>query len=69
MRVEKTRVLSVLHNIQFLSQPDLAYWHLDRCGLYIVHSLYVFLNSGGIHYNLRRSVWALKIPLKVKLFL
>jgi zinc-binding in reverse transcriptase len=65
MRIEKNKLIFVLHNIQFLSQPDSAYWHLDRSGLY----MYIFLNSGGIHCNLSRSVCALKIPLKVKLFL
>jgi zinc-binding in reverse transcriptase len=33
-----------------------------------VHSLYKFLNSGGIHVSLCRSIWKLPIPLKVKLF-
>jgi hypothetical protein len=53
----------------FLSQLETTCWRLDRNGLYTVHSLYNFLNSGGIHYSLCRYVWVLKIPLKVKLFL
>jgi zinc-binding in reverse transcriptase len=69
MRIEKTQLLFILHSIKFQNQPDSSFWHLDKSGIYSVNSLYKFLNSGEIHYYLTKSVWTLKIPLKVKLFL
>jgi hypothetical protein len=65
MRIEKTKLLALCQSLQFSGHADSAIWHLDKSGLYSVHSLYKFLNSGGIHVSLRRSVWKLPIPLKV----
>jgi zinc-binding in reverse transcriptase len=69
MRVEKNKLLLLLRYVQFQLQPDSAIWHLEKSDLYIVHSLYKFLNSSGIYSPLTRSVWALMIPLKIKIFL
>jgi hypothetical protein len=69
MQVENNKLLLLLRSVQFQLQPNSAIWHLEKSSLYTVHSLYKFLNSGGIHSPLTRSVWALKVPLKIKLFL
>jgi hypothetical protein len=56
MRREKTQLLLLLQSIHFTNDPDYAFWRLDKIGIYSIHTLYKFLNSGGIHYSLTRSV-------------
>jgi hypothetical protein len=70
MRIEKNKLLNICSSLQFSSLADSALWHLDKSGRHTVHSTYRFLNSGeGVTFPLTRSVWALKIPLKIKHFL
>jgi zinc-binding in reverse transcriptase len=69
MRLEKNRLLLLLRSLQFHAHPDSIFWHLEKSSFFTVQSLYKFLNSGGVHIRLTISVWILKIPLKVKLFL
>jgi hypothetical protein len=59
MRVEKTRLLFILSNLHLSSDFDSIFWHLDKSGLFNVHSMYKFLNSGGAHTPVIRSVWSL----------
>jgi zinc-binding in reverse transcriptase len=69
MLVEKTRLLFILSNLHLSSDSDSIFWHLDKSGLFTVHYMYKFLNSGGVHTLIIRSVWSLRISLKFKLFL
>jgi zinc-binding in reverse transcriptase len=69
MCIEKTRLLSIISNMQLSSDLNSIFWYLDKSGIFTVHSMYKFLNSGGVHTPLVRSVWSLRIPLKFKLFL
>jgi zinc-binding in reverse transcriptase len=69
MRVEKTRLLFILFNLHLSSDYDSIFWHLDKSSLFTVHSMYKFLNYGGVHTPVIRSVWSLRISLKFKLFL
>jgi hypothetical protein len=63
MLLEKLKLSELLHSLQFLPHNDSAFWHLTNTGLYTVHSMYNFLNSGGIHTQLSRLLWVLKILL------
>jgi hypothetical protein len=60
MRLEKNQLTLLLHFINFSSISDTVYWNLDKSELYLVHSLYKFSNSKGVHISLTRSIWALK---------
>jgi zinc-binding in reverse transcriptase len=68
-RIEKNKLLTICQSLHLSQQADSALWHLDNSSLYTVHSLYRFLNLGGVTCSLTRSVWSLKIPLKIKFFL
>jgi zinc-binding in reverse transcriptase len=69
MRIEKNKLILICQSLYFTTQADSIYWHLDKSELYTVHSSYNFLNSGVVYHSLPRSVWSLKISLKIKLFL
>jgi hypothetical protein len=59
MRLEKTRLTLLLHSIQFFSNSDTVYWNLDKSEIYSVHSLYKFINSGGVHISLKKNPYGL----------
>jgi zinc-binding in reverse transcriptase len=67
MRIEKNQLYILFQSIQFSYQFDSLFWHLDKSEVHSVHSLYKFLNSGGVHTTLTTTVWSLKISLKIKL--
>jgi hypothetical protein len=64
MSLEKNKLLTTCQSLYLSQQADSALWHLDNLGVYNVHSLYRFLNLGGVTCFLTRSVWTLKIPFK-----
>jgi zinc-binding in reverse transcriptase len=69
MRHEKRQIITLLNSVQFTPELDSAIWMWESAGYYSIKSMYNFLCFGGVKTNLPTSVWALKIPLKNKLFL
>lgn len=67
--LKKNQLINLLQSLNFTALSDTASWEWDPSGVYTVHSFYNFLNFGGVKCTLIKSVWALKIPLKYKLFL
>jgi hypothetical protein len=46
MKLEKTQLILLLRSIQFSSNPDVTYWHLDKTGTYIiVHTLCKYVSQ------------------------
>lgn len=48
---------------------DLITWRWTANGLFTVHSLYKWLEFGGIKNSYFNTIWKAKIPLKIKVFL
>ena len=44
-------------------------WLWDPKGIFTVKSCYNFLSFGGVRIQARDTVWHLKVPLKIRLFL
>ena len=50
------------------SGSDTIHWRWTATGLFTVHSLYIWLDYGGIRDKDYRTLWKTKIPLKIKIF-
>jgi hypothetical protein len=46
MQLEKNRLVLLPQLVQFSSNLVSIFWHLDKSGFFMLHSLYKFLNSG-----------------------
>jgi hypothetical protein len=54
--------------VQLSQQPDKLRWKLTRSGEFTVKSMYVdVINSSSIPSS--KHVWAVKVPLKIKVFM
>lgn len=49
--------------------PDTIHWRWNTSGLFTVHSLYTWLEYGGIKDKDYTTLWKTKIPLKIKIFM
>jgi hypothetical protein len=57
-----------LMSVQLTNSPDKFVWKLNESGIYSVKSLYLDLMNGHTPF-LRKYLWKLKIPLKIKIFM
>lgn len=57
-----------LMRVTILDEPDKFRWNLNSNGVFTVKSFYEDLLNGHTRY-LRKYLWKLKIPLKIKIFL
>jgi hypothetical protein len=57
-----------LMTVQLTNSPDKFVWKLNESGIYCVKSLYLDLMNGHTPF-LRKYLWKLKIPLKIKIFM
>jgi zinc-binding in reverse transcriptase len=48
---------------------ELIIWGLHSSGLFTINFMYIFLNFKGVKVSLAGTIWKLKIPLKIKLFI
>ena len=55
-------------NIQLGDNKDIGIWQLHKSGQFSVHSMYSALLDVRV-LPINKSVWKLKIPLKVKIFI
>jgi hypothetical protein len=55
-------------SIRFSSSPDVFKWKLTDSGIFSVKSMYLDWMNGHTVY-LRKYLWKLKIPLKIKIFM
>jgi zinc-binding in reverse transcriptase len=70
LRREKAELLIILTNLSLdPTKSDTVVWGLLGIGLFIVHSMYLFLNFRGVKVLVVGSVWNLKITLKIKIFI
>lgn len=51
------------------TEPDKILWRWHSSGLFTVHSLYLWLEYGGIKNTTYTTLWKTKIPLKIKIFI
>ena len=57
-----------LMSVSLANEPDSFIWRLTTNGLFSVKSLYADLLHGSTRF-LRKYLWKLKVPLKIKIFL
>ena len=57
-----------LISINLTTEPDSFMWKLTDSGLFTVKSMYLDLMNGHTRF-LRKYLWKLKIPLKIKIFM
>jgi hypothetical protein len=57
-----------LMRVQILDEPDRFIWALTPTGVYSTKSYYAELLNGHTQY-LRKYLWKLKVPLKIRIFL
>jgi hypothetical protein len=57
----------VIH-IQLSNKQDKFGWSLSRSGCFTVKSMYLDLMNGHAKY-LRKYIWKIKVPLKIKIFM
>ena len=53
----------------FRDRKDRLFWRWDGQGRFTVHSFYKWLEFGGIRNRDYDTVWKVKIPFKIKIFL
>jgi hypothetical protein len=63
-----TYLMLVFVAIHLTTEPDKFVWKLTDSGLFSVKSFYMDLMNGHAIY-LRKYLWKLKIPLKIKKFM
>ncbi|KAJ4816988.1 RNA-directed DNA polymerase (reverse transcriptase)-related family protein [Rhynchospora pubera] len=68
LRAEKEQLLEILNNSNFNLLQDSIVWNWEKSNLFSVKSFYRFLSSRGVTLELNKTVWPLKIPLKIKCF-
>jgi hypothetical protein len=56
LRQEKSAVIEILSTFPFTTQQDIVFWSFLSSSLFIVHSIYIFLNFRGVN-SLTGSVW------------
>ena len=61
-------VANVLMMVQLSDSPDKFVWKLTPSGLFTVKLMYLDLMNGHTRF-LRKYLWKLKIPLKIKIFM
>ena len=57
-----------LMHIQMSVEPDVFVWNLTTTGSFTVKSMYLDLLNGHTRY-LRKYIWKMKVPLKIKIFM
>ena len=62
------QVVSKVADVELVQGSDIGIWTLQQNGLFSVHSMYLALMDDNI-LPINRSLWKLKIPLKVKVFI
>lgn len=62
-------MLSFQNTFSDTTSPDKLHWRWQALGKFTVHSLYQWLEYGGIKNRSFTSIWKTKIPLKVKIFM
>ena len=55
--------------VQLVDQSDMFVWSLKKNGIFSVQSMYREIINGGSLQLINKSLWKLKLPLKVKVFL
>ena len=55
-------------DVELNNEPDVFVWRLTQNGLFSVKSMYEDLMNGHTIF-LRKYLWKLKIPLKIKIFM
>ena len=61
-------LVSRLIDVQLTNQRDAFVWKLTNNGVFTVKSLYLDFMSGHTHF-LRKYIWKMKVPLKIKIFM
>lgn len=51
------------------THPDRIIWRWKSTGQFYVHSLYTWLDYGGMKDKVYTTLWKTKIPLKIKIFM
>jgi hypothetical protein len=57
-----------LITVTLTPEPDKFIWNLNESGLFTVKSMYLDLMNGHTRF-LRKYLWKMKIPLKIKIFM
>jgi hypothetical protein len=66
--VKWVHLLNRLIQIQLSNEQDKFVWNLTRSGCFSVKSMYLDLMNGNTTY-LRKYIWKIKVPLKIKIFM
>jgi hypothetical protein len=61
-------LVSHLMEVQLTSDQEIFMWNLTALGVLSVKSMYLDFMNGHIKY-LRRYIWKIKVPLKIKIFM
>lgn len=62
-------LLNFVKLVALTSHSDTPIWLLEPTGSYFVRSLYKMINFGGISSELRDSIWKIKVPPNIHVFL
>jgi hypothetical protein len=57
-----------LMGVTLTEEPDAFVWKLTTSGIFLVKSLYAHLMNGHTVF-LRKYIWKIKVPLKIKIFM
>ena len=66
--LEWLNLVAKISNVQLVGGSDFFRWKLTKSGLFSVRSMYLHLIDTQPPF-LRRTLWKIKIPLKIKIFL
>ncbi|KAJ4804331.1 RNA-directed DNA polymerase (reverse transcriptase)-related family protein [Rhynchospora pubera] len=69
LRQEWHELTTILHNTCLKNEDDTMNWRWETNGIYTSHSLYQFLNFGGVPNHLSNIWWELKVPVKIQVFM
>ncbi len=64
-----TELKALVGNITPGDREDGVFWRWSKKGWFTVKSTYTFLIDGGLQDNLAFSIWKLRLPPKVKIFI
>ena len=57
-----------LMDVRISNEKDVFVWNLTPSGIFTVKSMYLDLLNGHTRY-LRKYIWKIKVPLKIKIFM
>jgi len=62
-------LLGIVEEVQLVEEDDQIIWSFSSNGKFAVRSLYAVINNRGIKPVFVQTVWKLKIPPRIQIFL